>query len=47
MHEYRCLQGQGFSHSLELELQAVVSYLMWVLGTELRFFTGTEPSPNH
>lgn len=34
--EYRGLRGQKTASDLELEMQALVSLLMWMLRTELR-----------
>lgn len=38
---------EGISNSLELELQVVVSHLLWVLGTGLWSFVRTVCAPNH
>lgn len=41
------INQKSLSDSLELELQAVVSYLSWVLGTELGPSTKAGHALNH
>lgn len=41
MGESWCPQRLEVSDSLDLELQVVVNLMIWVLGTESGFFTGT------
>jgi hypothetical protein len=40
-------RGQRYWISLELELQGLVSCLMWVLGTEFRCLTRAKHALNH
>lgn len=46
-HEYRCLWGQDTSDLLEFGVQAVVPYLMCLLGMELGSSLRTECFLNH
>lgn len=46
-HEFRYMWRSDPQDQLELELQAVVSYSTWVLGTELQFSGRAVRALNH
>lgn len=47
VHECRCLRRLDMSQPLKLEMEALVSHPMWVLGTPPRSSAGALCGPNH